>query len=85
MNFYIKNMVCNRCIMVVQQVFENLGYPPVRISLGEVETQNPMSGEDMEKLKKTLVGYGFELIDDTKSQLIEKIKNTIIGLVHHSE
>ncbi len=78
-------MVCNRCIMVVQQVFENLGYPPVRISLGEVETQNPMSGEDMEKLKKTLVGYGFELIDDTKSQLIEKIKNTIIGLVHHSE
>ena len=85
MNFYIKNMVCNRCIMVVQQVFENLGYPPVRISLGEVETVNPIGDADLDKLRKALVSYGFELIDDTKSQLIEKIKNTIVGLVHYND
>ena len=85
MDFYIKNMVCNRCIMVVQQVFENLGYPSVRISLGEVETLNPINDVDLDKLRKALVSYGFELIDDTKSQLIEKIKNTIVGLVHYSD
>lgn len=77
-------MVCNRCIMVVQQVFENLGYPPVRISLGEVETMNPMLSDDAKELRKKLVSFGFELIDDTKSQLIEKIKNTIVQMVHHS-
>lgn len=69
--------------MVVQQLFENLGYPPVRIALGEVETLNPMLSDDAEKLRKKLVSFGFELIDDTKSKLIEKIKNTIIQLVHH--
>jgi YesN/AraC family two-component response regulator len=84
MNFYIKNMVCNRCIMVVQQVFESLGYPPTRVSLGEVETVKPIVDDDLEKLRKTLVSYGFELIDDTKSRIIEKIKNTIVQSVHHS-
>jgi len=70
--------------MVVQQVFENLGYSPVRISLGNVETANPISEDELEKLRKTLLSYGFELIDDTKSRIIEKIKNTIIQSIHHT-
>jgi len=77
-------MVCNRCIMVVKNVFENLGYPPVHIALGEVVTSNPMDTENMEKLKKQLLDYGFELIDDTKSRIIERIKNTIVSLIHHN-
>jgi AraC-like DNA-binding protein len=85
MQFFIKNMVCNRCIMVVQQVFENLGHPPVRVSLGEVETTAPIIGEELHQLRNKLEGYGFELIDDSKSQLIEKIKNAIVKLVHYPE
>jgi YesN/AraC family two-component response regulator len=84
MRYYIKNMVCNRCIMVVQQVFNSLGYPPVHIALGEVETTQPMTDEQLDQLKETLTGYGFELIDEPKSRLIEKIKNTIIQSVHHN-
>jgi len=84
MRYFIKNMVCNRCIMVVQQVFENLDYPPVRISLGEVETAKPIPDEDLENLRKVLVSYGFELIDDTKSKIIEKIKNLVVLSVHHN-
>ncbi|HAN00214.1 MAG TPA: AraC family transcriptional regulator [Marinilabiliales bacterium] len=84
MQYFIKNMVCNRCIMVVKNVFENLGYPPVHIALGEVVTSNPMDTENMEKLKKQLLDYGFELIDDTKSRIIERIKNTIVSLIHHN-
>ena len=84
MHYFIKNMVCNRCIMVVQQVFENLDYVPVRISLGNVETAIPIQEGEMEKLRKALVGYGFELIDDTKSRIIEKIKNLVVQSVHHN-
>ncbi|HCY39985.1 MAG TPA: AraC family transcriptional regulator [Prolixibacteraceae bacterium] len=84
MHYFIKNMVCNRCIMAVQQVFESLGNPPVRISLGEVETAHPIQENELEKLRKALVNYGFELIDDTKSQLIEKIKNTLVQSIHHN-
>lgn len=84
MNFYIKNMVCNRCIMVVQQVFESLGNAPVRISLGNVETKYPIPNNQLENLRKSLESYGFELIDDTKSRMIEKIKNTVVQSIHHS-
>lgn len=77
-------MVCNRCIMVVQDVFNNLGYPPSRINLGEVETSNSLSQVDMEKLNASMVSLGFELIDDTKGRIIEKIKTAIINLVHYT-
>jgi len=85
MDFYIKNMVCNRCIMVVQQVFERLGTPPVRIALGEVETAQPLADEALTELRKNLTGFGFELIDDTKSQLIEKIKTLVIELIRYKK
>ena len=32
-----------------------------------------------------LQSFGFDLIDDKKSKLIEKIKNTIVELVHYSD
>lgn len=83
MNFYIKNMVCNRCIMVVRQVFESLDYPPVHISLGEVETATPIENDELDSLREKLTGFGFELIDDTKSQLIEKIKILVIELIRY--
>lgn len=85
MQYFIKNMVCNRCIMAVQQVFGELGYPPLRVSLGEVETERAVAPDELETLRTKLVDYGFELIDDTKSRIIEKIKNTIVAMVHHSD
>jgi len=84
MTYFIRNMVCNRCVMAVRQLFSELGYPPVSISLGEVDTATPLTETELKKLKEALVNYGFELIDDTKSQLIEKIKNIIVHLVHYS-
>jgi YesN/AraC family two-component response regulator len=70
--------------MVVQNVFESLGYPPLQIALGEVETKNSIDAENIQELKKRLHNYGFELIDDTKSRIIEKIKNVIVFQIHHN-
>jgi AraC-like DNA-binding protein len=71
--------------MVVRNIFENLEYPPINIVLGEVETNHPIPKDNLEKLKSSLISYGFELIDDTKSQTIEKIKTIIVELVHYKE
>lgn len=80
---YIKNMVCNRCIMVVRTEFDKLGIPVSSIKLGEVEL---VSDEIEDTLKKQLVhilkDWGFTLIDDKKEQLIEQVKNIIVELVH---
>jgi AraC-like DNA-binding protein len=84
MKLYIKNMVCNRCIMVVRSELEKYGYNPVSIELGEVEINNEISDEEKQKLALALQDLGFDLIDDKKSQIIERIKNLIVELVHQN-
>ncbi len=82
MKLHIKNMVCDRCKMVVKAELEKLGLQPVSVELGEVVLEKELSAEEKTKLNENLHAVGFELIDDKKSQLIEKIKNLIIELVH---
>lgn len=76
-------MVCSRCKMVVQSQLENAGLTPVSIDLGEVEIEGMLSVNKRKELDHTLRSVGFELIDDKKSQTIEKIKTLVINLVHH--
>lgn len=80
---FIKNMVCDRCIMVVQNELEKLGLDAKNIKLGEVILSKEITSLEKENLSKTLEPLGFEVIDDKKGRIIEKIKNIIIDLVHH--
>lgn len=82
---YIKNMVCNRCIMVVQQHLTNLGIEIESIKLGEVVVKQPLTPELKDKIKNSIEPIGFELIDDKRMQLIEQVKNVIVELVHYND
>lgn len=82
---FVKNMVCNRCIMVVQNELEKLGLDFTNITLGEVNLAKELQPNEKILLEKALVSLGFEVIDDKKSRIIEKIKNVIIDLVHHQD
>ncbi|EFK35883.1 transcriptional regulator, AraC family [Chryseobacterium gleum ATCC 35910] len=78
-------MVCDRCIMVVQNELEKLGLDAKNIKLGEVILSKEITSLEKENLSKTLEPLGFEVIDDKKGRIIEKIKNIIIDLVHHQD
>lgn len=82
---FIKNMVCNRCILVVKNEFDKLGIETEQVTLGEVSLKNELTGSEREALVHVLEPLGFELIDDKKSRIIEKIKNIIIDQVHYQE
>ena len=85
MHLYIKNMVCNRCIMVVQQQLDKLEIKSTNITLGEIETLNDVSKQKLKQLSQNLARLGFEVLDDARQQLIEKIKNIVINEVHYKE
>jgi AraC-like DNA-binding protein len=85
MRLYIKNMVCDRCILVVKQELEKLGLPYTSVSLGEVELSKDPTEEQQEQLKDNLAALRFEILDDSRKRLIEKIKSVIIEEVHHRE
>ncbi len=82
---FIKNMVCNRCIMVVQNELDKLSLNVKNIKIGEVTLNTELTAEEKNKLDNALIPLGFEIIDDKKSRIIEKIKNIIIDLVHHHD
>lgn len=81
----IKNMVCNRCILVVRQLLEGLGLTPLHIELGQAIVQEELSEAKKAALKNALEAVGFELIDDRRTVLIEQLRNTVIDLVHHHD
>jgi AraC-like DNA-binding protein len=83
MKIYIKNMVCPRCIMVVQSELEKSGFTPLSVSLGEVVFEKDLAVSDQEIIAKTLQNVGFEIIEDQKKQGVEKVKNLIIDLVQN--
>ncbi|MBX2913580.1 MAG: helix-turn-helix transcriptional regulator [Cyclobacteriaceae bacterium] len=85
-HLYIKNMVCNRCVMVVKQMLEGQGLHPVSVALGEVElTEKELAKSQLDRLDSALRDLGFERIDDHKGRLIESIKSKVIQWIRHSD
>jgi AraC-like DNA-binding protein len=78
-------MVSNRCKMAVKEELKKLGLHFIVVELGEVEIMEKISAEQRELLQTGLLKSGLELMDDRRSVLIERIKNVIIDMVHHSE
>lgn len=85
MKLHIKFMVSNRCKMAVKEELKKMGLHFVFVDLGEVEIMENLTVEQLLTLKEALCKEGFELMDDKRAVLIEKIKNTIIEMVHHTD
>ena len=78
-------MVSNRCKMAVKEELKKLQLHFIVVDLGEVEIMEDISVEQREQLKIALLNTGLELMDDKRAVLIEKIKNVIIEMVHHTD
>lgn len=78
-------MVCNRCKMAVRDELIKFGLHPTSIELGEVEITEELTSEKKTLLNSELQSLGFEIIDDRKKRIIEKIKTAIVNSVHYAE
>jgi len=79
-------MVCDRCIMAVNTELINMNIEPKSISLGEIDLGDvKISLEQLTKLSANLEKLGFELIDDKKTRIIDRIKTIIIEQVHYHD
>lgn len=82
---YIKNMVCDRCIMAVRQLLQRMDIAPQSVELGVVRLAEELTKEQLEMLQKDLLQLGFELLDDKRQQTIDRIKTLIVDLVHYHD
>jgi AraC-like DNA-binding protein len=84
MILYIKYMVSLRCRMLVESELDALQVKHFAAELGSVETVEDINPELRQKLAGRLLVSGLELLGNRKAILIERIKNAIVELIHHS-
>ena len=85
MKLYIKNMVCNRCKTIVIGELDKIGVPYLTVELGEVNTAKSVTTVQRAKLGDALLLSGFELIDERKHEVIDRLKKTILDLENYSD
>ena len=82
---YVKNMVCPRCISVVEGILSDLDLNLEYIKLGEIGLFSQVGKETKIVLSQKLLENGFELLEDDRTKLVEQVKTLIINQIHYSE
>ena len=81
----IKNMVCDRCVMVVRTELERAGCRVLAVRLGEAEVEGGLLPGEKARLAERLEALGFELLEDRRARMIEAVKRAVIELVRAEE
>lgn len=85
MKLYIKYMVSIRCKMAVKAALEEVGLAHGPIDLGLVLLKSVPTETQMVQLKRLLLKYGLEVMDDKKSDLMEKLKALVFEMIAMEE
>ncbi len=78
-------MLSNHCKIAVKEELKKLGLHFVFVELGEVEVMEVLTPSQTDALREGLRQAGFELMDDKRGVLIERIKSLIIQMIHYSD
>ena len=85
MKLYIKNMVCSRCKMVLEDQLQQLGLLPAQVKLGEITFEEQLNSQQIASIQEKIHPLGFEILDDKRQQTVMLIKSTLIDLVQQEQ
>ncbi|HEX7847319.1 MAG TPA: AraC family transcriptional regulator [Chitinophagaceae bacterium] len=74
----VKNMVCHRCLLAVEEILKQSGIPFLKVTTGEIYLTSTITDTQTHLLAESLRSIGLELIDNRMSGLIEKVKQLVI-------
>tara|TARA_R110000868_G_scaffold159392_1_gene388178 strand:+ start:2560 stop:3141 length:582 start_codon:yes stop_codon:yes gene_type:complete len=78
--FWVKNMVCNRCLKVIKQELQGLGVTVLSVELGRlsVEALGKTNTEIIDIVTNVLHANDFEIVQNEEEMLVERIKIILI-------
>lgn len=82
--FYIKGMVCHRCVATVINELEKLGLQSPNVVLGKVSFTSSIEAQAEFNLIKQLSMHGFSVLEDKRVQIVNKVK-CIVTKVYSGE
>jgi AraC-like DNA-binding protein len=78
----IKNMVCQRCVIIVNNILLNFGLEAIKVTKGQVILKQNIVDFKLKQLDAALKETGLEIIFDKRSLLVQKIKNIIFDVIY---
>lgn len=85
MKLYIKYDGIVACRVILQEQLERLNIKHKLLDLGEIEISNSVSNESFAELQASLNKYSIFIVDNEKSQLIQKIKDAIVEMIYEND
>ena len=81
--YWIKNMVCRRCLKVLKQELEEVHVQVLSLELGKLSVRMVESvGKDIDsKVLQVIHSNGFEIAKSEEEMLVEEVKLTLIELI----
>jgi AraC-like DNA-binding protein len=85
MNLYLKFDTNTILKKIIREQADKLGIRYEYKGFAEIETEDTVSGKGIDELNTALLDYGIEIIENQKSILVQKIKDTIIEMVYRED
>jgi AraC family transcriptional regulator len=73
----LSGMVCQRCVMVVQDILQKQNLPFAAIQVGKIILERDYTPQEFSELENALHAVGFEIVEGRIEQLITSIKNRV--------
>lgn len=74
---HIKNMVCPRCILVVENILDSLQIEKAGVTLGKITIPYELEMNRRQELTRRLLNTGLGIIEGRLKQLVESIKQSV--------
>ncbi|WP_321332204.1 AraC family transcriptional regulator [uncultured Bacteroides sp.] len=71
--------------MFVENVLKRYGVSYLSVQLGKIEIRDQVTRNQYTQIQDALLKFGLDIITDKKKILIEKIKTSIIELIHNPD
>lgn len=78
---HIKNMVCPRCVMAVEDVLKRQGLTIQHVRLGLALVAETLSESQLSGIGEELASLGFELLADPQTQVVEAVRAAVVEWV----
>lgn len=79
--FYVRGMVCTRCILLVERLVRRLGLTPMHVELGEVKITEETAAIPWPAVADELAALGFTLLQSTAQRLAQQLEMLVTDLL----
>jgi AraC family transcriptional regulator len=81
MKWTVTNMVCQRCIYVVQQILQQHSIEGAHVQIGSITFAQEPATSTILFIKKDLADFGFHILDNKIEQIIVAIKARVLAYI----